>query len=73
MRAEVRRRILSRCNWTTEATKESCWVLVEEEEDAVEAGGDSGRGGGDREGSGYTVGGERGVDVERPTGVRGAR
>ena len=45
--------------------------MMEEEEDVVEAGGDSGRGGGDREGIGDTVGGERGVDVERPTGVRG--
>jgi hypothetical protein len=72
MRAEVRRRILSRCNWTTEATRESGCVLMEEEEDVVEAsGGDSGRVGGALEGIGDTVGGERGVDVERPTGVRG--
>jgi hypothetical protein len=59
MRAEVRRLILSRCNWTTEATRESGCVSMEEEEDVVEArGGDSGRGGGALEGIGDTVGGD---------------
>ena len=49
MRAEVRRRILSRCNWTTEATKEDWWVGVEEEEDSGVAEVGSGVVGGDRE------------------------